>query len=128
MRLDLLVRHFVFICAISFLAVPGPAQSPTISPPPATPKRPVNDVYHGVKVTEDYRWLEDWNAPEVKEWSAAQNARTRQYLDHLPSRPAIKQRLTQLVNAGSGYYFELSYSGGTLFAMKGSHQSNKPFW
>src|SRR5271155_4189505 len=121
MRLDSSMRRFafVFLPVISFLAVLAIAQGPTVQPPPSTPKRPVTEVYQGVKVTDDYRWLEDWNSPEVKQWSAAQNARTRDYFDHLPSRPAIKQRLTQLVSAGSGYYFELSYSGGTLFAMKG---------
>ncbi len=80
-----------------------------------------------MKVTEDYRWLEDWNAPEVKQWSAAQNARTREYLDHLPSRPALKQRLTQLINAGSGYFFRLSYSNGTLFAMKAQPPKQQSF-
>jgi prolyl oligopeptidase len=80
-----------------------------------------------VKVTEDYRWLEDWNSPEVKQWSAAQNARTREYLDQLASRPALKQRLMQLASAGSGRYFELSYSGGTLFAMKAQPPKQQAF-
>jgi prolyl oligopeptidase len=127
MRFDLFVRRLVFVCAMAFLASVATGQSPTIPPPPPTPKNPVSDVYHSVKVTEDYRWLEDWNAPEVKQWSAAQNARTREYLDHLPSRPALKQRLTQLINAGSGYYFELSYSGGTLFAMKSQPPKQQAF-
>jgi prolyl oligopeptidase len=118
MRFNFVIRCLVLVCAIAFLATVAAAQSPTIPPPPPTPKRPVTEVYHGVKVTEDYRWLEDWNAPEVKQWSAAQNARSREYLDHLPSRPALKQRLTQLMNATSGHYSELSYSGGTLFALK----------
>jgi prolyl oligopeptidase len=129
MRLDLSVRRFVFIFlpAISFLAVLAIAQGPTVQPPPSTPQRPVTEVYQGVKVTDDYLWLEDWDSPEVKQWSAAQNARTRDYFDHLPSRPAIKQRLAQLVGAGSGYYFELDYSGGTLFAMKGQPPKQQSF-
>jgi prolyl oligopeptidase len=120
MRLHLIVRRLAFICIYTmvFPAVLGVAQSPAIPAPPSTPRRPVTDTYHGVTVSEDYRWLEDWNSPEVKQWSAAQNARTREYLDHLPSRPALKQRLTQLIGAGSGRYFDLHYAGGTLFAMK----------
>jgi prolyl oligopeptidase len=118
MRLHLIVRRLAFIGTIVFPAVLGVAQSPAIPGPPSTPRRPVTDTYHGVTVTEDYRWLEDWNSPEVKQWSAAQNARTRQYLDHLPSRAALKQRLTQLIGAGAGRYFDLHYAGGTLFAMK----------
>ena len=127
MRLDRFVRRLVLIFGIAFLAVPGGAQNPTIPPPPSTPKRPVTDVYHGVKVRDDYRWLEDWNAPEVKQWSAAQNARTREYLDHLPSRPALRQRLTQLISAGTGYYFQLAYAGGTIFAMKNQPPKQQAF-
>ena len=41
---------------------------------PATPKRPVADEYQGIKVIDDYRWLEDWNDAEVNQWSAAENA------------------------------------------------------
>src|ERR1700728_4742666 len=48
--------------------------------PPSTPKRPVPDPYHGVKVGDDYRWLQNWNDPEVKQWSDAENALARQYL------------------------------------------------
>ncbi len=126
MRLHHLARRVTLIFALAFLAFAS-AQGPAIPPPPATPKRPVTDVYHGVRVTDDYRWLEDWDNPEVKQWSAAQNARTRAYFDHLPSRPAIKQRLQQLISAGSGHDFDLDYSGGTLFAMKDQPPKQQPF-
>ena len=94
------------------------AQTPSLAAPPSTPKRPVTDEYHGVKVVDDYRWLENWDDPEVKQWSAAENARTRQYLDHLPSRPAIRERLKQLIAASSASYHDLQYRGEMLFAMK----------
>jgi prolyl oligopeptidase len=45
--------------------------------PPSTPKRQVEDVYHGVTVIDDYRWLENFADPEVKQWVAAENACTR---------------------------------------------------
>jgi prolyl oligopeptidase len=41
-------------------------------PPPAV-KRPVTDLYHGVKVVDDYRWLENWSNPETQAWRDAQN-------------------------------------------------------
>jgi prolyl oligopeptidase len=109
------LRFLAPICLMSVVAL---AQGPVVPQPPATPKRPVTDEYGAIKVTDDYRWLENWDNPEVKQWSAAQNARTREYLDHLASRPAIKERLTQLISAGSARYFNLQFRGGTLFAMK----------
>jgi prolyl oligopeptidase len=72
-------------------------QQSTLPAPPATPRRPVTDEYHGVKVVDDYRWIEDWDNPEAKQWSAAENARTREYLDHLPAQPEIKARLAKLM-------------------------------
>ncbi len=102
------------------------AQGPSIPKPPDTPKRPVTDEYQGVKVTDDYRWLENWDDPAVKQWSAAENARTREYLDHLPSRAAIKQRLQQLVAASSAAYYDLHSRGGTLFAMKYQPPQQQP--
>src|SRR6266851_8679734 len=107
-----------FVPRIFLMAVVAFAPGPVVPQPPATPKRPVTDEYGAIKVTDDYRWLENWENPEVKRWSAAQNARTREYLDHLAARPAIKERLTQLISAGSARYFNLQFRGGTLFAMK----------
>src|SRR5580700_4163341 len=49
-----------------------------------TPKKPVTDDYGGIKVVDDYRWLESAADPDVRQWSSSQNARTRSYLDQLP--------------------------------------------
>jgi prolyl oligopeptidase len=105
----------LFACLLALVAV---AQSPTIPSPADTPKRPVVDDYHGVKVTDDYRWLENWDDPAVKQWSAAQNARARDYLDQLPARPAIRERLKQLISASSASYYGLQFRAGMLFASK----------
>ncbi len=50
---------------------------------PETPKRPVQNNYHGIEVVDDYRWLEDASAPEVNHWSLAQNETTQHYLESL---------------------------------------------
>ena len=42
--------------------------------PPQTERKPVTDTYHGVKVTDDYRWLENFGDPAVMAWANAQNA------------------------------------------------------
>ena len=120
-----------FLCtslAIFLLTIAALAQTPSISvsAPPIAPKRPVSDQYYGVTVTDDYRWLENWDDPAVKQWSAAENVRTREYLDNLPSRPAIKQRLQQLAGGGSVAYYNPQFRGGTLFAIKYQPPKQQP--
>src|SRR5271156_197012 len=95
--------------AVALLTLTALAQAPPIPAPPATPKRPVDDTYYGVRVTDDYRWLENWDDPSVKEWNAAENARSREYLDHLPARAAVKERLHELVAASSAEYYDLRF-------------------
>lgn len=101
--------------------------SPKLPPPPATPKHPVTDVYHGVKVVDDYQWLENSNAPEVKAWAAAQNERARAYLDAQPEHAKIEAWLKQLNEAYSADYFGLQEVAGTLFAVKYEPGKQQPF-
>ena len=101
------------------------AQNPW--PPPATPKRPVADEYHGVKVSDDYRWLEDWDDPAVRAWSDAQNNRTRTYLDGLAAREPIRKWLREVANATSVSYFAIRMTGDVFFAMKVQPPKNQPF-
>jgi prolyl oligopeptidase len=56
------------------------------------------DDYHGTKVPDPYRWMEDDNAAEVKAWIEAENKLTSTYLEGIPQRSAIKARLTELWN------------------------------
>jgi prolyl oligopeptidase len=56
------------------------------------------DDYFGVKVADPYVWLEDDNAPEVKEWVKAQNKVTFDYLSRIPFRDKIKKRLSKVMN------------------------------
>ena len=114
-----------FFC-VCFFTLSAFAQNPSISKPPATPTHRVVDEYQGVKVTDDYRWLENWDDPAVKQWSTAENARTREYLDHLPARPAIKERLRQLANARSTTYSSLQFRAGMLFAQKREPKLQQP--
>ncbi len=86
------------------------------SGPPETLRSPVADTYHGVEVTDDYRWLEDWDDPRVREWSDAQNAYARGILDALPSVPQIRRRVEQILRADSVEYSSLAWRGGMLFA------------
>src|SRR5467141_1065855 len=85
---------------------------------PQTPKKPITDEYQGVKVQDDYQWLEKDDDPEAKAWSDAQNQRTRAYLDKLPDRAAIEKQLTEWYAKTSPGYSGLVARPGILFALK----------
>src|SRR5206468_1123775 len=54
------------------------------------------DNYFGTRVADPYRWMEDLNAPELKQWIDAENTVTFTYLDGLPLRNTLKARITEL--------------------------------
>lgn len=90
----------------------APASLLAIIPPPETPKIPVTETLHGERITDDYRWLEGSAAPELKapdaaldkrvrDWSLAQNARTRAALDAIPGRAELETRLREFFKTDS---------------------------
>ena len=94
--------------------------------PPAAPKKPVTDVYNGVSVTDDYRWLENYSDPAVRAWTDAENKYARKYLDSLPTRTAISDELKKLYSQPSPRYFYLHAAGGLLFALKDQPPKEQP--
>lgn len=81
---------------------------------PETHKVDVTDNYFGVKVADPYRWLEDDNSEETKEWVQRQNEITNKYLEQIPYRDKIKKRFEELLNypkysapfkEGENYFF-----------------------
>jgi prolyl oligopeptidase len=71
------------------------------SAPPAAEIKPIADVFHGTRVIDNYRWLEDGNSPETRQWVAQEMAYTRGMLDRLAGRDALHKRLTELLSIGS---------------------------
>jgi prolyl oligopeptidase len=69
--------------------------------PPKAERRPVEENFHGTKVVDSYRWLEDGSSPATEKWVAEELAYTRAVLDPLPGREAIHKRLTELLSIGS---------------------------
>ncbi|WP_306589577.1 prolyl oligopeptidase family protein [Geothrix sp. 21YS21S-4] len=103
--------------ALAGLAAVLSAQAPLTYP--ATRKADVVDDYHGTKVADPYRWLEDDRSPETAAWVAAQNRTTRAYLDQIPERKAVEARLTKLWDyekfgapAKRGKYYIYSHNTG----------------
>src|SRR6266478_2983106 len=85
-------------------AATGPAaadvsgsSSGTIVYPPTKKVNQVDD-YFGTKVPDPYRWLEDDNSAETAAWVEAENKVTFAYLNTIPYRPQLKERLTTLLN------------------------------
>lgn len=113
-----------FLTGFSFLLVlPIRAQQPR--PFPLTPKRPVVDEYHGIKVVDDYRWLEDVSDAAVRQWIDEQNRFSRSILESSPLREMIAKRLKNLYNSRSVIYYNFSQRG-MFFALKFQPPKNQP--
>jgi len=67
----------------------------SITYPPAR-KSDIVDDYHGTRVADPYRWLEDVDSPETHAWVEAENRVTFAYLEQIPERERIRKRLTAL--------------------------------
>jgi prolyl oligopeptidase len=67
-------------------------------PYPQTKKVDTTDNYFGTKIADPYRWLEDDNSAETKQWVEAENKVTYDYLGKIPFRQQIKDRLTKVWN------------------------------
>jgi prolyl oligopeptidase len=65
---------------------------------PETKRTDHTDVYFGVTVADPYRWLEDDNSPEVAHWVEEENKVTFAYLEKIPYRQQLKERLAKLFN------------------------------
>ncbi|MFN3648132.1 MAG: prolyl oligopeptidase family serine peptidase [Armatimonadota bacterium] len=67
---------------------------------PETRRESVTDLLHGVEVADPFRWLEDSESEEVRAWTEAQNAVTREVLQAAPARERIEKRLPELLSVG----------------------------
>ena len=93
--------RFLMLCAGIALAACSRNEP---DPQPLTMQYPLTstiehvDTYHGIKVPDPYRWLEDdvRESDDVKQWVDAQNEVTFAYLESIPERDIIKERLKAL--------------------------------
>ncbi|MGH8631776.1 MAG: S9 family peptidase, partial [Burkholderiales bacterium] len=84
------MRIFLLLVCAAFPALAGALTYPQ------TERREVTDEYHGTRVADPYRWLEDTDSKETAAWVAAQNKVTLPFLNRLPARAAYHKRLTEL--------------------------------
>lgn len=85
-----------FLTLLPLLAMAQIPELPLTYPP--SHQDDTRDDYHGTTVADPYRWLEDTESEATAAWVQAQNELTRTYLDALPARDQLVQRLTELWN------------------------------
>src|SRR5947208_3352262 len=90
------------------------AALPTVN----SPKEPVTNKYDSVLVVDNYQWLENAAAPEVRDWMRLENERTHSYLTLLPYRDAIAQRLMQIRSEESARFGGLTERKGQIFTLR----------
>jgi prolyl oligopeptidase len=90
---------------------------------PVARKSDVVDDYHGTKVPDPYRWLEDVDSPETRAWVEAENRVTFAYLEQIPERARIHRRLTALWDYPK--YGAPFKKGGRYFFFKNSGLQNQ---
>jgi len=83
------------VLLLAACAATASASAATLQYPP-TERREVVDDYHGTKVADPYRWLEDTDSKQTAAWVTAQNKVSLPYLARLPTRAKYHQRLTEL--------------------------------
>ena len=105
------------LCLLAAVAIAPLAHAQRLQYP-ASKKGDVVDDYHGTRIADPYRWMENLGSPETGAWIAAQNALTRSYLDNLPYRETLRKRITELWDYPKvGLPFR---EGGRLFYRKNS--------
>ena len=87
----------LLLCLLAALIAACKQTQPKITYP-ATAKVDQVDDYFGTKVEDPYRWLENDTAANTKAWVEAQNKVTFGYLEKIPYRAKIQERLKQIMN------------------------------
>ena len=109
-----------------FAAVVPPGVADPLPAYPDTRKSDQQDEYHGTRIADPYRWLEDDNAPETAAWVEAQNKVTFGYLDAIPYRQQLKDRLLKLNDYPR--YSQPFHRGNRYFFAKNNGLQKQAVW
>ncbi len=93
---------------------------------PFAASRTVTQDYFGTTVGDDFTWLENASDPVTRSWIAAERAYSRRYLDAMPARAALRQRLQTLIASTQNAYSALVERGGLVFALKTAPPLQRP--
>jgi prolyl oligopeptidase len=98
---------------------------PTVmEPPPYSPVDAVTEVLHGVTVIDPYRWLEDQDSPQTRDWLKAQTEYARAYLESIPGRDQIRERIRELLDVET--YDSIQQVGARYFFRKRLRGQEQP--
>ncbi|MFO0904181.1 MAG: prolyl oligopeptidase family serine peptidase [Pirellulales bacterium] len=118
-----------------FVARTAAAERARRSVPPPTRQVDQVDEYHGLTVADPYRWLEQTQLEQTRNWAVAQNQATREFLDRQPQRTRLRQRLAQLwhyerasipLQFGGKYFFQRNTGGGSQPVLHWAEQLDGP--
>ncbi len=91
---------------------------------PRSTAEPVTEIFHGISVTDPYRWLEDQDSPRTRAWIEEQTRYARSYLDNLPGRERIRKRIREFLAVET--YDSLQIAGGRYFFRKRLPDQEQP--
>ena len=94
------------------------------SAPPFSPVEPVTEILHGVAITDPYRWLEDQDSPQTRQWIEEQTRYARSYLDQIPGREKIRERIREFLTVET--YDSLQKAGDRCFFRKRLPDQEQP--
>jgi prolyl oligopeptidase len=125
MKRNAIALLLLILAACTTTTTTPPAQPPKVAAP-VTEAKPVTETIHGVEITDPYRWLEDQESPQTRDWITRENAYTDAMLGQLPEKPRLAQRIESLLNTdqmsfpivrNGRYFFTKRPAGADLFAI-----------
>ena len=104
----------LFAAAISTTIIGSAAFAQSLAPPPAPPKRPVNDTYYGTTISDPYRYMENLDDPAVIGWIKAEGDYTRQLFASIPQHANLVKQV-EAFTGSFDFVNGLQREGGRLF-------------
>jgi len=123
------MRKIAIAFVLLALAACSTTTQPTQPARPAVPVsevKPVTETIQGVTITDPYRWLEDQNSPETRDWINRENAYTDTVLANLPDKARFADRIESLLKTdqmsfpivrNGRYFFTKRPAGQDLFSI-----------